>query len=267
MYPSSEENAMSKLIALLATCFALLGSGVACAGNLIDVQIVDKDSGRTLPLYSQRGKTWVAGAPGQRYSIRLVNRTGARVLGVLSVDGVNAITGDTAAASQSGYVLNPYQSTEIAGWRKSNSEVARFYFTPLPDSYAARTDRPENVGVIGVAAFREFEKPVELSRNQLMPEQQARDSARAAAAPAGSAGMLAKPAEERLGTGHGERETSVVSQTSFRRASNSPDQIASIWYDSRERLAALGIIPIPYRPPYFSEPQPFPGHFVPDPGS
>ena len=44
---------------------------------------------------------------------------------------------------------------EIDGWRKSMDEVAAFYFTALPDSYAARTGRPDNVGVIGVALFRE----------------------------------------------------------------------------------------------------------------
>jgi hypothetical protein len=259
---------------MLAACFALLVSGIAGAGNLIDVQVVDKNTGRTLPVYSRSGKLYVAGSPGERYSIRLTNRTGARVLGVLSVDGVNAITGDTAATSQSGYVLDAYQSAEIAGWRKSNDQVARFYFTPLPDSYAARTDRPDNVGVIGLAAFREYVEPVEISRNLQMYRQSARDSAAAAEAPAsaaqppiGSVDMRAKRADERLGTGHGERETSVVSQTSFRKAGSSPDQVTSIWYDSRERLAALGIIPPPYRPPYTTEPQAFPGHFVPDPGS
>jgi hypothetical protein len=257
---------VSRLPVLLTACLTLLISSFAHAGNLIDVQVVDKNTGRTLQLYSRHGRSWVAGTPGERYSIRLVNRTGARVLGVLSVDGINAITGDTAAASQSGYVLDAYQSAEIAGWRKSDSEIARFYFTPLPDSYAARTDRPENVGVIGVAAFREYEEPVEISRSQSYLDQSARDSAKAPAAPASSAGMLAKQAGERLGTGHGERESSVVSQTSFRRANSYPDQVTSIWYDSRERLAALGIIP-QFRPPYYAEPQPFPGHFVPDPGS
>ena len=37
----------------------------------------------------------------------MTNRTGARVLTVLSVDGVNAITGQTASPNQSGYVLEP----------------------------------------------------------------------------------------------------------------------------------------------------------------
>jgi len=39
-------------------------------------------------------------------------------------------------------VLDPRGSVDISGWRKSMSEVAAFVFTSLPDSYAARTDRP-----------------------------------------------------------------------------------------------------------------------------
>ena len=93
--------------------------------------------------------------PGHRYSVRMTNRTGGRVLTVLSVDGVNAITGQTASPNQSGYVLSPWESAEIAGWRKSDNEIAQFNFTALPDSYASRTGRPANVGVIGVAVFTE----------------------------------------------------------------------------------------------------------------
>ena len=62
------------------------------------------------------------------------------LLTVVSVDGVNAISGETANASQSGYVLAPGQTTEIAGWRKNMDEVAAFYFTRIGDSYAARTE-------------------------------------------------------------------------------------------------------------------------------
>jgi hypothetical protein len=85
----------------------------------------------------------------------LNNRTGARVLTVVSIDGVNAVTGQTAAPLQSGYVLGAYEQAEIRGWRKSMSESAEFIFTSVPRSYAARTGRPQNVGVIGLAVFRE----------------------------------------------------------------------------------------------------------------
>jgi len=79
---------------------------------------------------------------------------------VTSVDGVNVISGATAAPSQSGYVLDPWGSVEIAGWRKSFDDVATFFFTDLGNSYAARTGRPDDVGVIGVAVFEEKTHPI-----------------------------------------------------------------------------------------------------------
>ncbi len=141
---------LSMLIASALSC-----SAAANAGQLVDVNVVDRDTGATLPLHASGGKYYVAGTPGHRYAVRMVNRTGARILTVLSVDGVNAVSGETASANQSGYVLDAYESTEIAGWRKSTEEIAQFNFTALSNSYAARTGRANNVGVIGVAVFRE----------------------------------------------------------------------------------------------------------------
>lgn len=145
---------MKTCLSTLALSAALVASA-ANAGQLVDVAVIDRDNGTTLPFYYSSGKSYVAGAPGHRYSIRLTNRTGQRIMTVLSVDGVNAVTGETANPNQSGYVLDPYESTEIAGWRKSMDEIAQFNFTTLGDSYAGRTGRPNNVGVIGVAVFRE----------------------------------------------------------------------------------------------------------------
>ena len=136
----------------------------ACASPdarpLVDIDILDRDTGQVLPQAHARGQDWIPGDPGHRYSVRLTNTSGERVLVVLSVDGVNAVTGETASPAQAGYVLAPWQSAEIAGWRKSLGEIARFYFTDLPDSYAARSGRPDNVGVIGIAVFRERARPI-----------------------------------------------------------------------------------------------------------
>ena len=123
------------------------------------MQLVDRDSGATIAQYPSRGRRYSRGTPGARYAIRLSNRGGERVLVVLSVDGVNAITGDTASWHQSGYVLSPGESFDITGWRKSDERIAAFEFTSLGDSYAARTGRPANVGVIGAAVFRELPPP------------------------------------------------------------------------------------------------------------
>jgi hypothetical protein len=254
------------------------------AGNLLDLAVVDRDTGETLRTYRDHGRFYVAGTPGHRYSVRMKNRTRNRLLTVLSVDGVNAITGETASAGQSGYVLSPWESTEIAGWRKSDNEIAQFNFTALPDSYAARTGRPANVGVIGVAVFTERE-PIWRNRDEIArqeappaPSVDEREAGRAAGATANAARPASEPAptaaqpiekqraftkaEEHLGTGHGAREYSPIASTTFERASTYPAEQLSIWYDSYRNLVAQGIIE---RPIARRDPQPFPGGYVPDP--
>ncbi len=139
-----------------ASLVALLGcTPPALAARLVDVSVVNRSTGERLTPWRHGGKLYVAGTPGDRYAVELRSRRGERVLTVLSVDGVNVLTGQTAATLQSGYVLDGWQSYSINGWRKSMEDVAQFVFTALPDSYAARTGRPGNVGVIGVAVYRE----------------------------------------------------------------------------------------------------------------
>lgn len=258
---------------LCAAVLALAAAVPARAGNLLDLSIVDRDSGQTLPTYASGGRLYVAGTPGHRYSVRLTNRSGGRVLAVLSVDGVNAVSGQTASPDQTGYVLDAWQSTEVAGWRKSLDEIAQFNFTALPDSYAARTGRPANVGVIGVAVFTERAldwREREAIANTAPPPAPAQESASAmdAAKPAPRAsGPLAKSAAptrraESLGTGHGAREYAHVDQTTFERATRTPAETLAVRYDSYANLVAQGIIE---RPIARRDPQPFPGAFVPDP--
>lgn len=269
----------------------------AHAGTFADLQIVNRATGQTLPVYAHGGKLYVAGQPGQRYSVQVANRTRGRVLAVISVDGVNVISGETASSEQSGYVLGPHQSYDIAGWRKSTEEIASFYFTALPDSYAARTGRPGNVGVIGVAVFREWTPP--RPRPQPVPRPSIENSRPAPQAdiPAESAGSAAGAAKaeapaapsarqdslaseendrasapkrslqrDRLGTGHGEREYSSITYTDFRKATPNPNETLVIHYDRYENLVARGIVP---GRPHVADPEPFPGglRFAPDPRS
>ena len=128
-------------------------------GRLADVTIVDRDTGATLPVHYAKGEYWVAGRPGARYAIAVRNRLGQRVMAVPSVDGVNVLTGETAAWDQRGYVFSPHERYQITGWRKSSNEIAAFEFSSAHNSYAGRTGRIANVGVIGVALFREEQPP------------------------------------------------------------------------------------------------------------
>ena len=73
---------------------------------------------------------------------------------------------------------------------------------------------------------------------------------------------------DKLGTGHGQRERSQVTHTSFERAQAQPDELVTLYYDSRENLVAAGVIPAP-RPGPGPTPLPFPDSppvgFVADP--
>lgn len=274
-------RAASLAVRAAAALFGLLPLA-ACAGGerLVEVQVSDVDQGQLLPAIGHRGRDYIAGQPGHRFSVSLRNQTGERVLAVLSVDGVNAVSGQTASASQAGYVLEPWQQVEIRGWRKSYADIAEFYFTDLPDSYAARTGRPDNVGVIGVAAFRE-RRPVPVPYAQpdvyappypASPAMAERDAAKASAggAAADASGAYGRRSEsapanaaaQQLGTGHGERRYDPVAQTAFERDSSRPNQVLAIYYDSLDALAARGIISTRR---YAQQPQAFPLGFVPDP--
>jgi len=292
-------------ITALATLLGLAHLPAQAIGHLADVTIVDRDTGATLPVHYAQGEYWVAGRPGARYAISVRNRLGERVLAVPSVDGVNVLSGETAAWDQRGYVFSPHERYQITGWRKSDSQVAAFEFSHIANSYAARTGRPAHVGVIGVALFRE-QPPVPPPAPAISPEpsSQRRDNGLglglgrlreepaapalpAAAAPAApapsaeaessarslSADSVAKTApvpSAKLGTAHGQRETSVVSHTSFTRLQEQPNEIISIRYDSRENLIATGVIREPIARPHVPHvPRAFPQSdnlsYVPDP--
>lgn len=262
-----------KALRLLAALSLLAATACAHAvGRMADLQVQDRASGRTLPVYWHEGRAYVAGEPGREYRVVVANRRGEDLLAVVSVDGVNVLSGETASASQGGYVLGPWRRVQVDGWRKSLDEVASFYFTSLGDSYAARTGRPANVGVIGVALFRRAAPPPPQYLD-IAPEakDEMRSAPRAQQAPLADSfrGENASGAEARriapaspLGTGHGRRIDSAVRYVDFERASEHPAETLAIYYDSYANLVAQGVIP---RRDCERRPDPFPSRFVPDP--
>jgi hypothetical protein len=283
----ASRRTLLRLGVALATA-AVVGTSAAWSPapvKLAQLDVYDRTSGAALPVYEKDGRHYIVGVPGHEYAVRIRNCTGNRILAVTSVDGVNVISGDTASPDQSGYVIEPWGSVEIGGWRKSMSRTAAFFFTEHSNSYAARTGRPFDVGVIGVAVFAEKveRQPMRMNRDSAFDKAEQSAAAPAAAPPpasppaatAGTAGPLAQvPREEagvrerrdaaKLGTGHGRSETSYVRHVAFERATASPGQLLSIQYDRYENLLALGVLPQPQIAR--REPQPFPGlRFAPDP--
>jgi hypothetical protein len=219
--------------------------------------------------FASRGETWVLGQLGQRYTLRIVNRSGQRVEAVVSVDGRDVIDGQPAAPAKGGYLVPAWGSIDIDGWRISHEQAAAFRFSSVADSYAARTGAGRDVGVIGVAIFPEKQLPpppaIRAPRRLDAPPPpccgEMEDSSRGASQGAGVAGQGASQApaapapspavpssqEARrdkrngLGTEYGEAVNSRIQEVQFERASSRPSATLGCRYDDRAGLLAVGI--------------------------
>jgi hypothetical protein len=220
--------------------------------------------GSPLREYVHKGRRYVMGREGHRYAIRVTNRTAARIEVVVTVDGLDVVDGRAGDyATKRGYVLDPWQSHDIEGFRLDLGRVATFRFAPVHRSYAAQTGDDRNVGVIGVAVFRES-RPVRIPRPRphvaggyLDGSEEAEPSAErfardretssksmdsSKAGASGRGGLHAPQYRPGLGTGFGEARDSRVGRTTFRRANpNRPDGVAILHYDDRAGLIAAGV--------------------------
>ncbi len=127
---------------------------VSVAGGALLVRLID-ESGRPLPGMESGGKNFIVGKNGQRYIIQIKNNTGSRIEAVATVDGLDVIDGRDGSFSKRGYIVSPFSTVEIDGFRQSTETVASFRFGSVGGSYAARKGKARNVGVIGIAFFHE----------------------------------------------------------------------------------------------------------------
>jgi hypothetical protein len=251
------------------------------------------DASDRLPTFTDGVRRFVLGQAGERYRVKIVNPTPARVEAVISVDGLDAIDGHPADLTKRGYIIPAYGETIVDGWRTSLSTVATFRFSSVGESYAGRKGRDRNVGVVGVALFRERPAPV-VSRRVPAPWHAADDAESALPSPPSSAGAAASeptaslggasaapatpmPAAKTtdgaaraaqrpgLGTQFGEAQDSRVFETTFVRATASPAWVSELRYDDRPGLLARGIPVDSPRDPRAAEndlrdqAEPFPG--------
>jgi hypothetical protein len=217
--------------------------------------------GQPAPLFPApdgSGRYYVEARRGSRYAVALANRTGERVGVVLTVDGLNAISGERDAGRGRMYVLDPWQRTSVQGWRTSLREVRRFTFVDERASYAARSGKAnEKMGWIEVAVYRErhpyvlsvprpapprlepYEPESEATgKNEAPAPASARDSAEAAS-PSVLGGARARSYP---GTGWGPRTHDPVVLVSFD-PEREPSERVTLRYEYRPALVALGVLP------------------------
>jgi hypothetical protein len=128
-------------------------------GQAVSVQL--KVDGRAAPLYlSPRGdaRRYFEAFAGRNYAVVLRNNTGQRLGVLIAVDGLNVVSGlrSQLSPSEQMYVLGPWETTTIRGWRTSLDDVQRFVFVDEKRSYAERTGQANgDMGWIRVLSFRE----------------------------------------------------------------------------------------------------------------
>lgn len=213
-----------------------------------------------MDVYYHNGDYYLAGNFGDTYAIQICNKSrynSQRHLYVVSVDGLNVISGEQAGFNQRGYVVSPDKPcATIKGWRKNMKEEAQFVLTNTSNSYSSRTNQgTNNLGVIGVAVFPEKQEEILAAAPGVSIQESTIASTKSLSMKEDSSN------KEKLGTGHGEKVWSTATSTQFTRASDQPSQVITFYYDSYQNLMDKGIIPRKQ-----NNPNPFPEEgFAKDP--
>lgn len=203
--------ALAISVLAVMTCQGMAGSIDYFAG--VSVEVVSDERGPLAKYDAGFGsgdsrRSYVAARDGERYRIRVYNRSNDRVGLVIAVDGRNIISGSQShlGSNERMYILGPYQTGEYEGWRTARNRVNRFYFTGMSDSYAAAWGDYSAMGVIAVAVYHDRHEertgPREFRSEKGLPERRMDQP-------------MARGQREAPGTGYGEAEWSPSRTVQF----------------------------------------------------
>ena len=237
------------------------------AGNLVDVQV--QVQGHSAPLFvqgDQRDRFYFQAFKGRNYALSLHNRSGERIGVLIAVDGLNVVNGARSglSAGEPMYVLGPWETAVIRGWRTSLDEVRQFVFVDEERSYAQRTGQANgDMGWIRVMSFRENRPLAWGGISRFKGEGRDDPRAQAAAPPtasepnarksaerdnasrpeAGAKDEMAQGAPDNFpGTGWGDRRGDPARRVQFDPERHASDQLV-LRYEYESGLRALGIFP------------------------
>lgn len=232
---------------LLSACIILLmWVSIAVSGTIgdaVEVNVIT-DNGRELPFYPVKishnlKKVYAEAVKGDHYRIVVRNKLNRRIGVVIAVDGRNIISGQKSwlKNTERMYIIDAYSTNEYSGWRTGQDRINRFYFTAVPDSYAAAFGDKSAMGVIAVAAYPEIQRiepDYPCIGSKKLKKEQARDKA---AAPAAQANRVLESA----GTGFGREEYSPSHRIQFDPENKAVESIL-IKYEWHKTLCKMNII-------------------------
>lgn len=193
--------------------------------------------GTPITEYNKDGNILVEGRYDSEYTLRIINNNSYRILAVPSVDGLSVLDGQKASFDSHGYIIDPYQTINISGWRISDEQVRAFIFANSKQSYSNKVgEGTDNTGVIGLAVFKDKVKYKISSRDWYWTN------------PWGSvifgdvyrSNSTKGLTSSTIGTGMGEKKESKVTKVGFDREKN-PLATFSIFYYNRKELEKMGI--------------------------
>jgi hypothetical protein len=113
-------------------------------------------NGRACKEYTHKGMSFIEARHGTNYTVKIKNDNPYRVMAVLSVDGLDVVTGKPAEETNTGYIIDAYSSLDVKGYRISDDNSASFIFTSKGKSYVQQAkSNATNAGVIGLRTFKE----------------------------------------------------------------------------------------------------------------
>jgi len=124
--------------------------------NMHNVSMHVQVNGRACKEYSHKGMSFIEARSGTNYTVKIKNDNPYRVMAVLSVDGLDVVTGKPAEETNTGYIVDAYSSLDVKGYRISDDNSASFIFTSKGKSYVQQAkSNATNAGVIGLRTYKE----------------------------------------------------------------------------------------------------------------
>ncbi len=206
----------------------------------VEVEIIN-DHGQSFDVYPLQNRnpqrefrTYVEAIKGENYALRIRNLSNKRIGLVIAVDGRNIISGEKSYLNnkESMYILKPYETQTYAGWRTSESDIHRFYFTDVEDSYAHAFNDRSAMGVIAIAVFEEKpkRKRFKLFSHSNTP------------APSTRSNEAEKIEDKAAGTGFGDHKASYTYRVQFEPKYTAKTKFF-FKYEWRETLCQKQVIP------------------------
>ncbi len=220
-------------------------------------------NGSPLKEYIHDRKIYVEGRKGSSFSVRIRNNSCSKILAIPTIDGLSVINGEKASYESPGYVLQPFSAFVVEGWRKSDKDVAEFYFSDIRESYSQKRGKGSNQGVIGVAIFKEKEQNEPVVYPLFSFDGTTRDPRpydycyTDNTAKECSFLSASEQVSQKIGTGWGETKRSEVIDVLFDHEKY-PDSVFEIFYNTRSELEKMGV-DFDRSPQYMSYPKSFPG--------